>query len=242
MIYLNCKKQKATKAKSLDLRFAILTLQMLGTSVKTIQAFDFSSSGIRLVLARLPIRPLRGSTPLYSTYKSTLFRRLIMYMHNDIVDEPMQSVVSVLTTNTTDHKDDDELDNLTSLDPLGERIWSIVSALFKDKSEVTIQDILDATDIKESPVRTRLSLLVKLNYLKSVNGTGRRPTYYFLPPTQDDPELASTEYVVKTLEKSLALKELEEKQLLTQLQIVSADKEAIQRTIKVLLAGGSSNV
>jgi hypothetical protein len=175
-----------------------------------------------------------------------------MYMHNDTVDEPMQSdasalttlqsVVSVVTADATSHKDDDEIDSLTSLDPLGERIWSIVSALLKDKSEVTILDILDATDIKESPVRTRLSLLVKLNYLRSVNGTGRRPTYYFLPQAQNDPELASTECVIKTLEKSLASKELEEKQLLAQLQIVSADKEAIQRTIKVLLSGGTSNV
>jgi hypothetical protein len=40
----------------------------------------------------------------------------------------------------------------------------------------------------------------------------------------------------------LASKELEEKQLLAQLKIVSADKEAIQRTIKVLLAGGTPNV
>lgn len=165
-----------------------------------------------------------------------------MYRHDDTDDAPLQSVVSALTTDTTDHKDDDEIDSLTALDPLGERIWSIVSALLKDKSEVTILDILEATDIKESPVRTRLSLLVKLNYLNSVNGTGRRPTYYFLPQTQNAPKLASTECVIKTLEKSLALKELEEKQLLTQLQIVSADKEAIQRTIKVLLTGGSANV
>jgi hypothetical protein len=63
-----------------------------------------------------------------------------------------------------------------------------------------------------------------------------------LQNSQNDPELASTECVIKTLEKSLASKELEEKQLLAQLQIVSADKEAIQRTIKVLLSGGTSNV
>ena len=161
-----------------------------------------------------------------------------MYMHDDIIDEPMQPVVSLSLVNnddTTSHKDDEEIYNLTSLDPLGDRIWSIVSGLLKDKSEITIQDILEATDIKESPIRTRLSLLVKLKHLSCASGTGRRPTYYFLPENQN--ELASPEYVVRTLQKSFVLKDQEENRLLAELQAVAADKEAIQRTIKVLLAG-----
>ncbi len=180
-----------------------------------------------------------------------------MYMHDDTDDRHLQAVVLVgkgeidplhqaaiafIPERTSASKDDDENDELTALDPLGDRVWSIVADLLKNKSEVTIQDLLEVSDIKESALRNRLNLLVKLKHLACVNGTGRRPTYYFLPQAQNNPELASTECVIKTLEKSLASKELEEKQLLAQLQIVSADKEAIQRTIKVLLAGGDSNV
>lgn len=180
-----------------------------------------------------------------------------MYMHDDTDDRHLQALalvgkeeidplrqVAIVSTleRASASKDDDENDELTALDPLGDRVWSIVAELLKNKSEVTIQDLLEVSDIKESALRNRLNLLVKLKHLACVNGTGRRPTYYFLPQTQNDPELASTECVIKTLEKSLAAKDLEEKQLLTQLQIVSTDKEAIQRTIKVLLAGGSANV
>ena len=177
-----------------------------------------------------------------------------MYMHDDTDDGHLQAVVivgrgeidplrQVAIASTAERasvsKDDDENDELTALDPLGDRVWSIITDLLKNKSEVTIQDLLEVSDIKESALRHRLNLLVKLKHLACVNGTGRRPTYYFLPQTQTDPELASTECVVKTLEKSLTSKELEEKQLLTQLQIVTIDKEAIQRTIKILLTGAS---
>ena len=155
-----------------------------------------------------------------------------MYMHDDTVYDPMQSVASLSLINgkddTTSHKDDDEIDSLTSLDPLGERIWSIVSALLKDKSEVTILDILDATDIKESPVRTRLSLLVKLKHLSCASGTGRRPTYYFLPQSQEGLELANPEYVVKALEKAFVLKEKEEKLLTEKIQMLAEKLQAIQ--------------
>ncbi len=82
-------------------------------------------------------------------------------------------------------------------------------------------------------------MLVKLKYLSCAHGTGRRPTYYFLPRSQNGEDLASPEYVIQTLKKSLDLKEQEEKRLQTQLLGVSADKEAIQRTIAILLGGGS---
>ncbi|MEY3304730.1 MAG: hypothetical protein ACK5RE_19260 [Pseudanabaena sp.] len=166
-----------------------------------------------------------------------------MSFDDDRKHDPLQGSAFSTINNTVDTKlDDDDIDGLTTLDPLGERIWLIVSDLLKSKNEITVQDVFEASDIKESPIRTRLSLLVRLKYLASVAGTGRRPTYYFLPQNHEGAELASPDYVIKTLEKSLASKELEEKQLLAQLKIVSADKEAIQRTIKVLLAGGTPNV
>ncbi len=176
-----------------------------------------------------------------------------MYMHDDTVDEPMQSVASLSLINgnddTTSHKDDEEIYNLTSLDPLGDRIWSIVSGLLKDKSEITIQDILEATDIKESPVRTRLSLLVKLKHLSCASGTGRRPTYYFLPQSENGLELASPEYVVKALEKAFVLKEKEEKLLTEKIQILAEKLQAIQiakaslqHSIQILQEEDMSNV
>lgn len=166
-----------------------------------------------------------------------------MSFDDDRKHDPLQGSAFSTTNNTVDTKlDDDDIDGLTTLDPLGERIWLIVSDLLKSKNEITVQDVFEASDIKESPIRTRLSLLVRLKYLASVVGTGRRPTYYFLPQNHEGAELASSDYVLKTLEKSLIAKEQEEKRLLTELQTITADKAAIERTIKILSNGGVPNV
>lgn len=165
-----------------------------------------------------------------------------MSFDDDRKHDPLQGSAFATIKNTVDTRDEDDIDGLTALDPLGDRVWLIVSDLLKSKSEITVQDVFEASDIKESPLRTRLSLLVRLKYLAAVSGTGRRPTYYFLPQANEGVEIASPEYVLKTLEKSLVAKEQEEKRLLAELQAITADKAAIERTIKILSNGGPSNV
>jgi len=193
----------------------------------TAQAFDFFIFGVRLAIAK--------AFCLYSAQNNSLnLTRCFMSFDDDRKHDPLQVVVLPTANNTMDTRDDDDIDGLTDLDPLGDRVWLIVSDLLKSKNEITVQDVFEASDIKESPIRTRLSLLVRLKYLASVVGTGRRPTYYFLPQDHEGVELASPEYVLKTLKNSLVLKEQEEKRLLAELQAVTADKAAIERTIKIL--------
>lgn len=61
------------KLESLDLHFAVLTLQMLGTSTKTFQAFDFSIGGVRLVLARASDPTAKGfDSPVFHLQNNSL--------------------------------------------------------------------------------------------------------------------------------------------------------------------------
>lgn len=162
-----------------------------------------------------------------------------MYTDDDDTElESLQPIVYAWGKDTTDTTDETEL---TSLDPLGERIWAIVSGLLKTKTEITIQDVLEVSDITESPIRSRLNLLVKLKYIGSANGTGRRPTYYFLPNPNDlQKQEATPEQIIQALQKSLEKVSRKEKKLQEQLsalkeQLSAAliDKAAIEQTIKI---------
>jgi hypothetical protein len=70
---------------------------------------------------------------------------------------------------------------IDELDPLSDRVYLAACELLKEKKEITINDLLDVTDFCESVIRTRMDLLAKFNKLGVAKGTGRRPSYYFLP-------------------------------------------------------------
>ncbi len=61
-----------------------------------------------------------------------------MNMYSAIEPASLQATVFPFNKNTVDAKDCNEIDELTTLDPLGERIWSIVSTLFQTNAEITI--------------------------------------------------------------------------------------------------------
>jgi hypothetical protein len=91
--------------------------------------------------------------------------------------------------------------SINALDPLSDRVYITASELLKEKKEITVNDLLDVTDFCESIVRSRLDLLVKFNKLGVAKGTGRRPSYYFLP-SEDQIALANLNLVDASFDRT----------------------------------------
>lgn len=165
---------------------------------------------------------------------------------NHLTDPPDMQVYASSSQNDPIHQEDDtgetnydenEQDDLTieQDDPLRERILSIALELFKSNSEITIQDVADASNIKGSPIRHRLSQLVSLGKLNFARGTGRRPNYYYLPKedTGETSDLDNLHELVKlTKQKELNINE-QIVSLQKELEKVLADLAAIERTIEI---------
>jgi predicted ArsR family transcriptional regulator len=71
------------------------------------------------------------------------------------------------------------------LDPLGSQVLDVVKHLLSEgeMDRVTIQDVMDEVSAGDSAVRQRLNHLVDLGHIECWTGSGRRPSYYFLPKT-----------------------------------------------------------
>jgi predicted transcriptional regulator len=165
---------------------------------------------------------------------------------NHLTDPPDMQVYASSAQNDPIHQEEDtgetnydenEQDDTTieQDDPLRERILSIALELFKSNGEITIQDVVDASNIKESPIRHRLSQLVSLGKLSFARGTGRRPNYYYLPKevTSENSDLDDLHELAKLVKQ----KEMNIHQQIVSLQQerekVLADLSAIERTIEI---------
>jgi predicted transcriptional regulator len=165
---------------------------------------------------------------------------------NHLTDPPDMQVYASSSQNDPIHQEDDtgetsyddnEQDDpsIEQDDALRERILSIALELFKSNSEITIQDVVDASNIKESPIRHRLSQLVSLGKLSFARGTGRRPNYYYLPKevTSENSDLDDLHELAKLVKQ----KEMNIYQQIVSLQQerekVLSDLSAIERTIEI---------
>ena len=158
---------------------------------------------------------------------------------NHLTDPPDMQVYASSSQNDPIHQEDDtgetSYDENEQDDALRERILSIALELFKSNSEITIQDVVDASNIKESPIRHRLSQLVSLGKLSFARGTGRRPNYYYLPKevTSENSDLDDLHELAKLVKQ----KEMNIHQQIVSLQQerekVLADLSAIERTIEI---------
>jgi predicted transcriptional regulator len=120
-------------------------------------------------------------------------------------------------------------------DPLRERILGIVMDLLKNNTEITIQDVVDNSNIKESPIRHRLGQLVSMGKLSFAAGTGRRPNYYFLPRESNDatPDLDNLHELAKFVKQKEQDIHRQIAILQAELEKVSIDLSTIERTIEI---------
>ena len=152
------------------------------------------------------------------------------------------------------------------MDPFGEQLLSMALELLGKQERITIKELLDAFEEKgiqagDSVVRERVSELVDRRQLECLPGSGRRPSYYFLPnnddstaPTNLQPQIRKIEYATPddadSLQRLLELEsqlqseaELIQEQLnvkLNNLASVQEDIEAFRRVVKVKIRLGKA--
>ncbi|WP_310411469.1 hypothetical protein [Chamaesiphon sp. OTE_8_metabat_110] len=192
-------------------------------------------------------RTWRMSCHLRSINQPPFIKESILFVYlNHLTDPPDMQVYASSSQNDLIHQEDDtgetsygdnEQDDpsIEQDDALRERILSIALELFKSNSEITIQDVVDASNIKESPIRHRLGQLVSMGKLSFARGTGRRPNYYYLPKevTTENSDLDDLHELAKLVKQ----KEMNIHQQIVSLQQerekVLADLSAIERTIEI---------
>lgn len=123
-----------------------------------------------------------------------------MYSHNGATKRSLQGVALMPlhhdeedALNPGFHIDDDENPEIQDLDddldPLGEQVWAVVKSLLSEgeMDRVTIQDVADEVSAGESAVRIRLNRLASMGRIECWVGSGRRPSYYFIPKNDSKP-------------------------------------------------------
>jgi predicted transcriptional regulator len=135
------------------------------------------------------------------------------------------------------------------LDPLGSQVLDVVKHLLSEgeMDRVTIQDVMDEVSAGDSAVRQRLNQLVDLGHIECWTGSGRRPSYYFLPkahvdetahqgatPSEDESMLTQLLEMNRAAANEIHQieKEIESKQ--ARLEILHKDIEAYARIIDKL--------
>lgn len=119
-------------------------------------------------------------------------------------------------------------------DPLRDRIFSVATELIAERGEITIQEVIDASNITESPVRLRISELVAMGKLICAQGIGRRPNYYFFPVEKIKTNYGSDDMrVIEEIEQEEVA--IQEKILLLQkrLKQIAEDKAVIERSYQI---------
>lgn len=108
-----------------------------------------------------------------------------MYSHDDdaVTEADFQPYVSSASSPSSneDAADASASNSFDLSDPLRDRVWDIARDLLSRQNEITVYDVVEASNITESPIRLRLGQLVNMGRLKHAPGAGRRPAYYFLP-------------------------------------------------------------
>jgi len=112
-------------------------------------------------------------------------------------------------------------------DPLRDRILTTAIKLFESKHSITIQDVVEAMDITESPIRFRLGQLVEFGKLVCLPGAGRRPSYYFLP--EPDQNKSKNLVVPSSLEALLQVLESKEASIQENLNVLQAELEILNK-------------
>jgi hypothetical protein len=171
--------------------------------------------------------------------------KVLMYINNPPDPSNLQAVVldfksaKVLneaedTTDTKANNDRQEEPDIDQDDPLRDRVLSIALNLLEQQGEITIQDVVDASSVGESPIRHRMGQLVSMGKLLCAAGTGRRPNYYFLPSDNLKPTYSSDdmEFLEEIQQEELDIKariaNLQEK-----LDKLSEDKATIERSYQI---------
>lgn len=128
--------------------------------------------------------------------------------------------------------DDDFNEFDATLDPLGERVLRSVKAILSTSSKTTIKEVSDSVGVGESAVRKRLSHLVNLNLLKCDQGTGRTPSYYYLPSASTTTTESNSSSML-TDEQLLEHFKQKEVGLRKQLEEIQRNREALERVIEL---------
>lgn len=136
------------------------------------------------------------------------------------------------------------------LDPLGQQIYIFSQQWLAETAErLTIKDILDGLEslgmhVGDSAVRERLNDLVGHGKLKCLPGSGRRPSYYFLPDGisglgNADSASSDADLIAKLSElinsKSEAISELESRlaQKRNEIEELKRDKQTLEDALSV---------
>jgi type I site-specific restriction-modification system R (restriction) subunit len=103
-----------------------------------------------------------------------------MYTHDRPNSHRLQDFVSVLSTDK-EETNKMNMDAYPSNDPITNRVFELALKLLDGCDEITVKDIVQASNFSDSPVRKRIALLVDAGKLGIRLGSGREPSRYFLP-------------------------------------------------------------
>ncbi|MBF2089426.1 MAG: hypothetical protein IGR80_04020 [Synechococcales cyanobacterium K44_A2020_017] len=172
-----------------------------------------------------------------------------MYLHNGngcdfsqvlaLAPTKVNSALESIAHNN--HKNDpdnhQEARNVAFLtDPLELHIRDVAFDLLGQTDRITIMDVVENVPAGESAVRNRLNALVESGQLDCLPGSGRRPSYYFLPSSKPSLQKVSVHYhdkAIMTDEELLEHLQHEELDLLEQIEVVRRDREALERVIEL---------
>lgn len=103
-----------------------------------------------------------------------------MYIHDCPNSDILQDFVSFLSI---DKKETNKMniDVHPSDDPVTNRVFEIALKLLESCDEITVKGVVQASKFSDSPVRKRIAWLVDTGKLGIRLGSGREPSYYFLP-------------------------------------------------------------
>lgn len=170
-----------------------------------------------------------------------------MYCHDNDPNAPFQGdvpvVLRLLPSSEQAQDDANEVRGDSSgldLDPLATYVLNVAYRLIALGERITIKELIEEVPAGESAIRDRLNQLVDIGKLECIPGSGRRPTYYYLPrrtvtnssKSLDSLDVVDEEVLERIKDKELALRE-EIAEIQRELESVIQDREALEKAIVV---------